>query len=399
MNTIHRCLACGGPLGVVLFNIPDLPLVDSFCSTAEDAENVPSFSIDLRQCEICFTIQVASPPDTSGIYRNYIYDSTSSPDLSDHFEDYSRAIQIMSPSSDCEILEIGANDGLLLRKLHLAGFSKLTAVDPSPQTAKLSLPGLRVVNDFFNEISTTHLARNCFDLIVANNCFSHIPKLSATLSLCKDLLAENGTLIVEVQSTLDLLEKVIFDYIYHEHYFYHTATSFDCISSMAGLELYDITHVATKGGSYRLFLGHPEKHRKTKAIDYWKYREAVAQIHKNQSWLFMHKYLQEVKEYLHSFISVNKPRIAVYGASATCTVLLRYFDLMEKVDFIVDDNPARQGLFAPGSGLPVFAPNEVAKADLCLIAAWRHAGIIAPKIEALKKLYITPLPVPSLSNA
>ena len=87
-----NCLACNGILGDTLFSIPDLPLVDSFCTSREDALAVPSYSVDLRQCKNCNTIQIASPPDTSEIYKNYIYDSSSSPDLSKHFSAYAHYI-------------------------------------------------------------------------------------------------------------------------------------------------------------------------------------------------------------------------------------------------------------------------------------------------------------------
>jgi SAM-dependent methyltransferase len=394
----HRCLACGANLGEVLFSIPNLPLVDSFCRTEEEAKNVPTFSIDLRQCDTCQTIQVASPPDTSEIYRNYIYDSTSSPDLAAHFYDYSKTIKALAKNSNSKILEIGANDGLLLSKLHEAGLSKLTAIDPSPQTAKICLPELIVVNDFFNPSSASKLDRSSFEIIIANNCFSHIPELTQVLSLCKDLLMDSGTLIVEVQSTLNLLEGVVFDYVYHEHYFYHTATSFDSVATIAGLELYNVSHVSTKGGSYRLFLGHPGVHEKNRSVDYWKYRESVAEVHKSQPWHLMHQYLQNVKASLNAMLEENIPRIGIYGASATCTVLMRYFELDCRVEFIVDDNPRRQGLFAPGTGVPVLAPSELANADLLILAAWRHASLIAPKIETLHKPYIIPLPIPSLHN-
>jgi 2-polyprenyl-3-methyl-5-hydroxy-6-metoxy-1,4-benzoquinol methylase len=392
----YECLACGGDLGESLFLIPQLPLVDSFCSTSEEAKRVPTYSIDLRQCEKCQTIQVASPPDTSEIYRNYIYESRSSPDLELHFKEYAIFIKSLSIGADEDILEIGANDGLFLGKMSEAGFKNLLGIDPSPQTAKIQLPKVTIINDFFNSESTSSLKRSSFGLIVANNCFSHIPQLTSVISLCKEFLAKDGVLMVEVQSTLDLIENVVFDYIYHEHYFYHSATSFECVAGMASLELYDVRHVPTKGGSYRLLFGHPGEHKKNKSVDYWKYRESLAGIHTRRPWLMMVDYLNGIKVLLHEMLNKKDRHLSVYGASATGTVFLRYFELENLVDFIVDDNPIRQGLFSPGAAIPVLSPNQISKSDICLIAAWRHAKLIIPKILAAKRPYIIPLPVPTL---
>jgi SAM-dependent methyltransferase len=335
---------------------------------------------------------VASPPDTSDIYRNYIYESSSSPDLLEHFSRYAEFVKDIAATTEKPVLEIGANDGLLLSQLVRVGFSRLVGIDPSPQTAGISLSGVQVVNDFFSEKTAKKLDPQSFSAIIANNCFSHIPQLTNVLSLCGELLEQSGTLIVEVQSTLDLIEGVIFDYVYHEHYFYHTATSFEVIARMSGLELYGIHHVSTKGGSYRLLLGHIGKHVRDGSVDYWKFREEVAQVHSRKPWVDMDVYLSTVKASLHRLISKSHGKIAAYGACATGTVFLKYMGLEGVIDFIVDDNPKRQGRFAPGTGIPVLPPSSCKDASLCLVLAWRHAQCIVPKLESLGISYIVPLP-------
>jgi SAM-dependent methyltransferase len=388
----HVCLACGGFLGKPLFFIPDLPLVDSFCESVNDAKQVPCFSIELCQCEICQTIQVASPPDTSDIYRNYIYESSSSPDLIEHFHEYANFIKKVVPDEGSAILEIGSNDGLLLDQLVKAGFSKLVGIDPSPQTAAINLPGVEIVNNFFDEGSTRHLPANRFAAIIANNCFSHIPHLKKVLELCKGLLERSGTLVVEVQSTLDLLEGVVFDYIYHEHYFYHTATSFERVAKMSGMELFSVKHVTTKGGSFRFLLGQPGQHPKDGSVDYWKFREGLVAIHTEAPWLAMKSYLGHVRNQLHDLLGFHPGKIVGYGACATGTVLLKYMGIETVISSIFDDNPKRQNRFAPRTAIPVMHPDSCEDADLCLLLAWRHSTHIVPKLVSRGIPYVIPLP-------
>jgi SAM-dependent methyltransferase len=388
-----RCLGCQGTLGPVLFSIPNLPLVDSFAKTATEARKVPGFSIEISQCTQCLTIQVVNPPDTSEIYRNYIYESSSSPDLKGHFISYVNYVHSLGISRDSRVLEVGANDGLLLAELQKFGFMDLTGIDPSPQTAAITIPGVKIINDFFSPKVLGNLGGHQYQLIIANNCFSHIPDLRNILALCRELLSDDGRLVVEVQSTLDLIQALAFDYIYHEHFFYHTVTSFRLLAKMAGLEVYDVTHVPTKGGSYRLCLGKDGKQGASESVDYWVYRERLAGVHSQSSWLSMGDYLDRVRPSLQARLSDFSRPVSAYGASATGTVFLRYMDLEGIVSFIVDDNPKRQGHFSPGAAIPVRPASALAESGVCLVLAWRHIAKIAPKLDAIGLPYLTPLPI------
>lgn len=389
---IGNCLACGGILGGILFSLGKLPLVDSFCNAPDEASEIEQFPVELCQCHRCSTIQIASPPDTRKIYENYIYESSSSPDLAEHFQEYARYIVAITGDVNTRVLEIGANDGLLLQKLVDFGFRRLVGVDPSPQTANINIEGVEIINDFFCKESVMKLEKRKFGLIVANNCFSHIPKLSEVLGLCSNLIEQTGTILVEVQSTLGLIEGVVFDYIYHEHYFYHTAQSFEKLAGLSGLELYHIEYVKTKGGSYRFLLGHKGAHAITSSVDYWKFREELAGIHERKSWQLMASYLSGIKSRLNDYIESSQRSIIAYGASATGTVFLKYMGVEEKIYSIVDDNPKRQGLYAPGSAIPVKSPSSIKSTDVCLVLAWRHSTCIVPKLKSQGIPFIIPLP-------
>jgi len=393
----HRCLACGGALGLPFFEIDDLPLVDSFRRTQDEARKVSRYSIALCQCESCMTIQIASPPDTSDIYRNYIYESSSSPDLLQHFDNYAKLIKSISKDNESPILEIGANDGLLLKQLSKLGFTKLVGVDPSPQTKNLEIENAEIINDFFDRNSAEKLKNSNFQFIIANNCFSHIPELCEKLVLCRDLLSTTGILIVEVQSTLDLVESAIFDYIYHEHYFYHSSLSFNNLAAASGLELFDVQRHDTKGGTYRFFLGHRGRHRVEKSVAHWQFRENVARIHSPDTWALLTSYLAIMRSNLTKLLDRATGPIAAYGACATGTVFMKHMEIEDKISFIVDDNLSRQGLYSPGTGIPVVAPSHCGSASMCVILAWRHSKYIAPKLKGVSVPFI--IPHPAAGNA
>lgn len=390
-----RCTACkDGVLGAKLFSIPDLPLVDSFCRTKEQAISVLRSTIILKQCISCMTIQIESPVDTSAIYKNYLYESSSSPDLQDHFRLYADCLK-GQVQTDARILEVGANDGLLIKQLKLRGFEDITAIDPSPQAKEIDPKVAKVINDYFTVESTKSIKSKSIDLIIANNCFSHIPELENVLSLCSNLMTDKGLLVVEVQSTLSLIEGAVFDYIYHEHIFYHTITSFSNVAKGAGLVIHDVDFVNTKGGSYRIFLSKPGVRSVSGNVSYWRFREDIAGVHAEKAWLRLENYLAIVAAGISKFLSSSRGPIYGYGASATGTVLMRYFGIEAKIESIIDDNPKRQGLYAPGSGLKTGSLRFAKPNSSCLILAWRHGGIIAQRVGSRFERLFSPLPYPS----
>ena len=175
---MNVCNACGSELGDILFNLKDIPIVDSFKKSKKLAEDVPRITIDISQCINCKTVQITQPISTSEIYLNYIYESSSSPDLNSHFNSYAESI-LRNFSTENKILEIGLNDGLLVRNLIKKGFKHIVGIDPSPQTGNLKIDGAEIINDFFSKGKIEDLRQyyHNYDIIISNNCFSHIPNL------------------------------------------------------------------------------------------------------------------------------------------------------------------------------------------------------------------------------
>jgi len=389
----HLCFACGGALGKSLFSIPNLPLVDSFELSPEKALGVTRQTIDIRQCQDCNTVQIDKLVDIRAIYENYIYESSSSPDLLRHFAEYSEGL-LARFGNQGTVLEIGMNDGLLLKSLLNLGYEKLVGIDPSPQTKNLQNDKIKIVNDFFGQESTEELKLiyQKFDLIIANNCFSHIPNLKNILAECKNILSDGGTIVVEVQSLLDLFENCIFDYIYHEHIFYHSATSFSKLLSYIGLEIYDIEHVSTKGGSYRFYISKVGDHAVSSSVEYWFYRERLAEIHNENTWQEFNAYLENVRVDLKNVLKGLEKNLVGYGASATGTVLMSFFGIEEMIYAIVDDNPKRQGRYSPGSAIPVVSNKDINPTSSFVILSWRHRNLILQKISSMSGKKVIPLP-------
>lgn len=394
---MNVCNACGSELGDILFNLKDIPIVDSFKKSKKLAEDVPRITIDISQCINCKTVQITQPISTSEIYLNYIYESSSSPDLNSHFNSYAESI-LRNFSTENKILEIGLNDGLLVRNLIKKGFKHIVGIDPSPQTGNLKIDGAEIINDFFSKGKIEDLRQyyHNYDIIISNNCFSHIPNLKEILESCRQLLSDEGLLVIEVQSLNDLLIKCAFDYIYHEHIFYHSLTSIDILCGMVGLRVNDVKHTKVKGGSYRFFISKSESTREISGnVNYFKYLERISNIHNSDCWVRMFQYLIDTKYKIQEYLQ-DEENVIGYGASATGTVLMRFFEIEDKIKYIVDDNYKRVGSFSPTTGIPVVAKENVQKNDLIFLTAWRHKNAIFNQIKHLPNRILLPMPYPKL---
>ena len=94
--------------------------------------------------------------------------------------------------------------------------------------------------------------------------------------------------------------------------------------------------------------------------------------------------------------------IAGFGAPTKATTLMAHFGLDEKVlDFIVDDNPLKQGLYTPNTHIPVLSTEALyeRKPDFVLILAWNFAKPIMKMQERYAReigKFILPMPIPKI---
>ena len=127
------------------------------------------------------------------------------------------------------------------------------------------------------------------------------------------MLEYKGTLIFEVQSLAHLIKGVVFDYIYHEHIFYHSLISLENLLNMAGLEIYDISLHPVKGGSYRIFASSKNSNSINPKVYLEKYQENIILNTDNSTWNKLKAYLMSIKEEIDRNME-NKDLIVGYGA-------------------------------------------------------------------------------------
>ena len=173
------------------------------------------------------------------------------------------------------VVEIASNDGYLLQHYKAHGIPVL-GIEPAANVAKVAEAerGIPTLVAFFDEALGRALAEagRRAAVIHANNVFAHVPNPVGFLKGIAALLAPNGIAVIEAPYVKDMLDKVEFDTIYHEHLFYYSLTSVARLCALAGLRVADVERLAIHGGSLRYFISLPNDATPNTAVSHAAHR-------------------------------------------------------------------------------------------------------------------------------
>lgn len=402
----HKCLFCGAELTHIFADLGTCPPSNAFL-TAEQC-NQPEIYYPLRTyiCEQCLLVQGPLFKRPQEIFNyNYVYHSSWSRSWVEHAKAYvHQQVQRFSLGPNSLIIELGSNDGYLLQHAVALGIPCL-GIDPSSGATTLAqLKGVPTITDFFTlELAQMLKERHKLaDLICGINVFAHVPNINNFISGMETLLKPNGVVTMEFPHLLKLVQNVQFDTIYHEHYFYYNLTCVQNMLEKHHLRLFDVEELPTHGGSLRIYACREQtsytcterikrilEEEKNAGMDkinfYLGFQEKIGKIRRQ----FI-RFLMELKE-------ANKT-IAGYGAAAKGNTLLNYFGVKKDLlPFVADTSPIKQGLFLPGSHIPVLNEEAImdAKPDYILILPWNLKEEISDQLSYVRNWggkFVTTIP-------
>ena len=193
------------------------------------------------------------------------------------------------------------------------------------------------------------------------------------------LLAEDGVFILESSYLPDLIENMVFDFIYHEHLSSFSLRPIQALFKKVGMEVAGLQHVNSKGGSLRYFIQRPGGPLKDHLqVEHLLAQEDCDGIYTKKIYSDFESKIDQIKQKTRNFLinaKREKKTIAGFGACITGTTLIYHFEIGEFLEFIVDDNIAKQGRFSPGLHLPVLPVSSLSerRPDYVIALAWRYA--------------------------
>lgn len=398
------CRACGGDRIECVLRLKSLPLLSP--NVGADDVNAIEIAVpaDLNLCNTCGLLQLMAVVDPAFQYNQFKYVTSISLGLPEHFRQSAGEILIDADlGSPGQLLEIGSNDGTLLRAFQEHGW-RVHGIDPARKAAALATErGISTTLGFFNP-ATAHAIRDRFgpiDLVIANNTLANIDDLDSFAEGLDMILAPDGVFVFETSYGADVVQRMLLDTIYHEHLSYFTVKPLASYFSRHGMMLFDVRRIATKGGSIRGFV---QRRGGTRPL-----RGSVADLIANEqaSGLYgrvayeqMSAGLNTIRDDLGRCLDRADARdksVAGWGASVGCVSLINQLDLTGRLACVFDDHPLLDVIGGPGYRIPVVSPAELADRDpgLIILLAWRYAGIITANLHDYQKhggRLVLPLP-------
>ena len=374
-----QCRFCGAALTHSFANLGTSPLANRFLAEDELHSMEPFFPLHALVCERCFLVQLEQFETPDAIFSDYAYFSSYSSTWLEHARAYAgMAIERFGLGPQSQVVEVASNDGYLLQYFVAQGVSVL-GVEPARNVAEVAIErGIPSVVEFFGRETAQALAGDRrADLLIGNNVLAHVPDLNDFVAGMQLLLADDGVITMEFPHLMRLVDERQFDTIYHEHFSYFSLLTVKDVFAAHGLDVFDVDEIPTHGGSLRIYARHAgAAEAPTDNVLDLERRELEAGYRDLGVYAeFAETVRGEKREILSSLIALKDEgaSIAGYGAPAKGNTLLNYCGIgTDFIDYTADLSPHKQGLYLPGSHIPIRAPEEIERTrpDVVFILPW-----------------------------
>jgi SAM-dependent methyltransferase len=405
ITIIDTCILCSSVNLAGLFKLKDTPLANEFSTVSDLKHEQEAFPLQLNMCSDCNHVQLGHSVSPNRMFSKYAYVSGTAKSFVQHFHNLAdHVIASLALDSTSFVVEIGSNDGTLLKRFQDRGIPVL-GVDPATNIASIANDaGIPTLNKYFSLSVAADIlfTSGSADVIIANNVLAHTTQLENIVIGVKELLAPKGILVFEASYLLDVVQKLLFDTIYHEHVSYHSIKPLQRFFDRLGLEIFNVDLITSHGGSIRVYVQHKNgPHKMQSSVEDCISAEETARLNSIDTFALMKKRIDQLKakiQMLFAEIKQSGNSICGFGAPAKATTLMYEFDIgSEIIDFIIDDSPLKQGMFTPGLHIPIQPRTHLEKHQInyVLILAWNFAEHIVKDLKntlGTNITYIVPLP-------
>jgi hypothetical protein len=219
-------------------------------------------------------------------------------------------------------------------------------------------------------------------LVTATNTFPHIQGLDDFVTGIQTVLRPGGVFVIEMHYLLDLIEQVAFDTVYHEHVSYWALGPMKRLFERHGMAVVDAERVPLHHGQLRVHVQRRGEGSVHERVDEVIAAEKAAGLDRLETYVLFAERVQKIKKDLHGMLAEfarTGRRVAGYGAPAKGNTLLGYLEIgPDLLPYIVDRSPLKQGLYTPGTHIPVVAPERLLsdQPDYTLLLAWNFVDEI-----------------------
>jgi 2-polyprenyl-3-methyl-5-hydroxy-6-metoxy-1,4-benzoquinol methylase len=397
VNIHHRdtCRLCESPNVELVVALEPIPLAENYTTDSATAKGAPRFPVDLYMCADCGHVQQLDVVDSESLWENYTYYSGDAKGMPEHFNQVAaNVLHRCQPPPGSLVIDIGSNDGSLLRPFKEAGL-RVLGIDPAKAVAQQATAGgIPTIPD----LMSLDLARKIREqygpahVICAFNVFAHADNLGEMAESVRTMLAPDGLFFFEAQYLLDIIDGVLIATIFHEHMSHHSVNPMIRFLERHGLELIAAERAPIQHGA---LIGTVQVKHGKRAVE-GSVRElltleAERRLGELDTLRQFGNRLKQLKERVSGLVQEWKREnaaIAGYGAARSGPTLISQLGLDGMIEYIVDDHPQKVGKYSSGDGIPIVPTAELCRRmpDYTIILAWVHAKkIIESNPEYLDK--------------
>jgi 2-polyprenyl-3-methyl-5-hydroxy-6-metoxy-1,4-benzoquinol methylase len=403
--TQSSCRLCGSPLTETFANLGLSPLANSYVAPERLGQKENFYPLRAYVCSQCFLVQLEQFERPDHIFSDYLYFSSYSESWLAHCRAYAeRMVTRFGLSAGSQVVEVASNDGYLLQYFAASGIPVL-GIEPAANVAQTAIAkGIPTEVAFFGSETAQRLRdRGVWaDLIVANNVLAHVPALSDFVDGLRILLAPDGTITIECPHLLRLVAQNQFDTIYHEHFSYFSLLVLEKVFAKEHLRIVHVDELPTHGGSLRVFVRHAgvAEPPSPAVVDVLARERESGLDHLEVYERFGARVVQTKCDVLSFFVGAHNAGKTVvgYGAPAKGNTLLNYCGIgPELMPFTVDRSPHKQGLYLPGTRIPIRAPESLVETrpDYVFILPWNLRSEIMDQMAVVSSWdgrFVVPIP-------
>ena len=385
------CSACGSTYLEKILDLGTSPIADAYAATSLESLAQLQYPLKVAVCNKCWLVQLTEVLPHKDLFgTGYSFYTSASPPLSRYHEEYAAQILKQYPNlSKTFTVEIGCNDGDLLRHLKAAG-CRTMGIDPAVGPVEVARErGLDIRLRPFD----LGYAKDIVDalgpasLVIANHVLAHVADVSDFLAGVAHLLHEDGVALIEVQYLQDLLVHNAFDLVYHEHRNFFSVTSLESALGCHGLHVTKVWETDRQGGSIRVEV------RKKPGLQKTPHRSSEVWLRSMGAYEGLQGRVNRIRDLLRSLINAEISqgrKVAGYGAPAKATTLLNFCHIFD-LPYTVDTTVAKQGRYIPGTTTKIVAPEDATN-DTFLLLAWNYMSQIVQNNPSTR--WIVPIPAP-----
>jgi 2-polyprenyl-3-methyl-5-hydroxy-6-metoxy-1,4-benzoquinol methylase len=380
----HRqtCRLCDSRHVELVVKLEPIPLSENYCDDSATGKRAARYPVDLYMCADCGHVQQLDVVDSASLWESYTYYSGEAKGMPEHFNQVAtKLLAEYQPPIGSLVIDIGSNDGSLLRPFKSAG-RRVLGIDPAREIARLATAcGIETIPELISlELAKrVREERGAAHIVCMFNAFAHADNMGEVADSIRTMLASDGVFVFEAQYLIDIIDRMLIATIFHEHMSHHSVKALVAFLDAHGLQLIDAERAPIQHGSLIGVVQHRNGKREVKpSVQQLLDLEASRRLDSIETLKRFGERIAQQRQRTLELVSTWRRKgesVAGYGAARSGPTLISQLGLTDVIEWIADDHPQKVHKYSSGDGIPILPTAELCKRmpAYTVILAWVHA--------------------------